>query len=48
MNPLTDELSDEAKAILAAKFAEMKTRYQPRKVWERRIINGRVERVRLK
>ncbi|WP_161951617.1 hypothetical protein [Mycobacterium ostraviense] len=45
-NPLTDELSDDAKAELAAIFAEMKARYRPRIVWERRIVNGRVERVR--
>lgn len=36
-NPLTDELTDEAKAYLAGVFAEMKTRYQPRKVWEVRV-----------
>lgn len=28
-NPLTDELSDEAKAELAAVFAEMKRRFLP-------------------
>lgn len=36
-NPLTDELTDEAKAYLAGVFAEMRARYQPRKVWEIRI-----------
>ena len=28
MNPITDELSDDAKAELAAVFAEMKARYE--------------------
>jgi hypothetical protein len=36
-NPLTDELSDEAKAALALVFAEMKRRYQPRIMWETRL-----------
>lgn len=44
-NPLTDELSNDAKAELAAIFAEMKRRYQPRKVWEVRIVNGRAQRI---
>lgn len=31
MNPLTDELSDEAKQELAAIFADMRRQYQPRR-----------------
>lgn len=47
-NPLTDELSDDAKQELAAVFAEMKRRYQPRIMWERRLdAHGRVYRVRV-
>lgn len=46
-NPLTDELTDEAKAYLAGVFAEMKTRYQTRKVWEIRVgRDGKPYRVR--
>ncbi|WP_181048862.1 hypothetical protein [Mycobacterium kansasii] len=46
-DPLTDELTDEAKAYLAVVFAEMKARYQPRKVWEIRVDrDGEPYRVR--
>lgn len=47
-NPLTDELTAEAKAELAAMFADMKSRYQPRGEWQIRIINGRRVKVRAK
>lgn len=36
-NPLTDELTDHDKAVLAVKFAELKARFQPRRMWETRI-----------
>jgi hypothetical protein len=46
-NPLTDELSDDAKQELAAIFAEMRRRYQPRVMWERRVDErGRTYRIR--
>jgi hypothetical protein len=46
-NPLTDELSDDAKQELAAIFAEMKRRYQPRIMWETRLDHrGKPYRVR--
>lgn len=38
-NPLTDELSDEAKAVLAAKFADMWRYTEPFDVKHQRFIN---------
>lgn len=38
-NPLSDPLTAEAKAILAAKFAQMRREFQPFEVEQQRFLN---------
>jgi hypothetical protein len=38
-NPLTDELDDETKAVLAAQFAYMKRQFRPMDVEQQRFLN---------
>lgn len=37
-NPLTDELTPQAKAELAAKFAEMRRHYQPQRNMSIKVV----------
>jgi cytochrome c553 len=39
MNPITDELSDDAKAELAAIFADLRRKFEPMNVDRLRFIN---------